>query len=253
MAADASPCDSRTILQEATPPILELQRLDTQAAELRRHLATLPARAALTAGEAEQIRVEAERSLARERRRALDLEERALSATVTDLVAGMSETEARLYSGSVRAPKELLGLQHELDGMKVRRRRLEEEEYELLERSEGLAREMEALDGRTEALEREGEALRAEIAAATTETDLALERIAGSRATVVPGVPSPLLAAYEKLRTETRLGGMVTARFDGKGCGGCNTTLPIVAASQILREPDTAVVQCPRCRRLLVR
>ena len=216
-------------------------------------LAAHPARAALAAGEVEQGRIGAERALAVERRRMLDVEERALAAKVTDLVAGMSETEAMLYSGVVRSSKELVGLQHELDGRKAQRRQLEEEEFGLLERSETLARELLAFDARSEVLGKEIEALRATIAGATAETELELEGLAGARGAVVPSIPGALLAAYEKLRTESRLNGLVTARFDGQTCRGCNTTLPIVAATRILREPDTAVVQCPRSRRLLVR
>lgn len=253
MAAAASPCDLPGILQDATPPVLELQRLDAQAAALRQRLAAHPARAALAAGEAEQARIEALRHEAEERRRALDADERALGARVTDLVAGMTETETMLYSGVVRATKELVGLQQELSGMKSRRKLLEEEEFGLLERSEAGIRELTALDARTNALQQEIEALRATLAAATTEAELALEGLAGAREAVLPSVPTSLLAAYEKLRTESRLGGLVTARFDGQTCRGCNTTLPIVAATKILREPETAVVQCPRCRRLLVR
>ncbi len=252
MAAFVASCDRRTILEEAIVPVLELQRLDVQAAALRLRLEELPARAALVASEAEQARIETERRLITQRREELEGEERALGERVAELVAGMSEAETRLYSGSVRATKDLVGLQHELDGMKARRRQLEGEEYELLERSEAIACELAELDGRAAALHQEAGAIRAEIAAATAETEVELERIAALRAAVVPTVAGDLLAAYEKLRTEPRLRGVVTALFDGQTCRGCNTTLPIVAATKIRQDRAAAVVQCPRCRRLLI-
>lgn len=253
MAASAPPCDAAAILPEVAPPVLELQRLDEKAAALRLRLEAHPARAALAAGRTEQERIEAARSAAQERRRALEDEERVLAAKGTEIGASLSETEKLLYSGIVRAPKELLGLQQELDLHKARRRQLEEEEFGLLERSETIARELAELGERTASLQQEIGVLQTTLDTAAAETDGELRRLAGLREAVTPTVPASLLAAYEKLRAEARLGSLVTAHFDGQTCRGCNTTLPIVAATKILREPETAVVQCPRCRRLLIR
>ena len=40
---------------------------------------------------------------------------------------------------------------------------------------------------------------------------------------------------------------------DGKTCSGCRVSLPISDASRIRTEPPDAVVQCPRCTRILLR
>lgn len=194
-----------------------------------------------------------ERAAADERRGAHDREERALGARIADVVAHAAATEKTLYGGTVRVTKELQGLQQDLDAWKAKRRALEAEEFVLLERGEALDAGAEALDAREAALRAQIAGFEAAISAAVAATEVELERLAGERSGVVPAVAAPLLAAYEKIRLEPRLHGVAAARFDGTNCRGCNTAIPIVDATRIQREAAAAVVQCPRCRRLLVR
>ncbi len=57
----------------------------------------------------------------------LQRRQRELEAGLTDMDAKVQPLETKLYSGSVRNPKELSALQHEVEGLKAKRGELDEE------------------------------------------------------------------------------------------------------------------------------
>jgi uncharacterized protein len=233
-------------------PLLELQRLDLEADQLRARRAGLPERAAHAAREVELTALARTRAEVEARRVALGQEEHQAATVVADLEAKAHEVEGRLYSGQVKAIKELEALQHELHEWRRRQGEQEEAELALMEQQEGVSGEIAALDARRKALEGERTGLREVIAAAEAEIDAALARILEARSAALPHVAGDVLKRYEALRAAPPIRGRAVVRIQGGACSGCRATLPIAFASGLEREPAGTIVACPRCGRLLV-
>lgn len=232
-------------------PLLELQRLDSNADAARKRCAELPERAALREQEAEAAALAVARADADERRRVVGGQLRAAEAAVADLEAKAREVERSLYSGETTALRELGALQDELRDVQRRRAEREEAELAVMEQEEQLDAEIAQLAARAAALEARSAELRDAIAAEEARTDAELAVLAAERALVAPRIPEPLLAEYETLRAVPRLAGRAAARLRGEICGGCSVSLPITAAARIRREPGVTA-HCPRCGRLLI-
>jgi predicted nucleic acid-binding Zn-ribbon protein len=129
-------------------PLLELNRLDSEADGLHKRRETLAERAKLLARAAEITLLDAGCSEAGERRTGLGREERRLEGELADLAARAKQVEERLYSGKVTAVKELEGLQLELDVFKRNRGELEDAEMVVLEQAEGVDGEIAGMEAR---------------------------------------------------------------------------------------------------------
>jgi predicted nucleic acid-binding Zn-ribbon protein len=233
-------------------PLLELQRLDSEADALRARRDALPERALLRDGEAEIATLESQRGGANEREVALGRDEHRVETQVTDARAKAQEIEATLYSGKVKVVNELKALQAELRSFQQRQREHEETELALMEQQEQLAAEIAALDARSGALTSEAGVLRAALDVAEAEIDAELTRLAAARAAVVSELAPLALASYEKLRAMPRLKGRVVARIEGEMCNGCFGAVPIAFASRFSQEAADTTTECPRCGRLIL-
>jgi hypothetical protein len=237
---------------DASHPLLELQRLDLHAHELRERRVGLPERAACAAHEAELASLVVARGETETRRVALGREEHRAEALVADLEAKTRTVEARLYSGEVKAIKELEALQHELHECQRRQREQEDAELALMEQEESLSGEIASLDARRDALLAGLRALRAAIGAAEEKIDAELGALVEARARAAAHVDAEVLAQYERLRGAPPLHGRAAVRIADGACSGCRATLPIAFASRLRQEPAGATARCPRCGRILV-
>ncbi len=55
---------------------------------------------------------------------------------IEDLVNKLTTAEEKLYSGRIKDPKELTNLQHEVDGLRIRRNQLEDKALEIMDQVE---------------------------------------------------------------------------------------------------------------------
>ncbi|MFZ8926138.1 MAG: zinc ribbon domain-containing protein, partial [Candidatus Nanopelagicales bacterium] len=65
------------------------------------------------------------------------------------------------------------------------------------------------------------------------------------------GLPTDLLALYDKLRADN--GGIGAAALHRGRCEGCRIELTPVDLGRIREAPETEVIRCEECRRILVR
>jgi uncharacterized protein len=161
-----------------------------------------------------------------------------------------ARNRARLDAGQGSA-KDLQALQHELGTLAERQSVLEEAELEVMER-------VETVQQRVRDLKAEQDRSAAEIAQA--EADLA-ERLAGidaeaeaeqrSRTSIVAGLPTDLIALYEKIREQS--GGIGAARLAQRRCEGCRLELNTTDLNRIRAAAEDEVLRCEECRRILVR
>lgn len=174
--------------------------------------------------------------------------QRRLEGEIADLTARIEPEEKRLFSGSVTSTKELMGIQQEVDQLKEKRRGLEDDQLQTMDRLDKMApREAAAqrdLEAALAARETEEADLRARLALAEAEQDRLREQRAGQ----VGKVPAASLRAYDDLRR--RKGGTVVARLKGVACGACRVTLPDVVRKQAMA--GESLVQCPNCDKIIV-
>lgn len=233
--------------------LLEVQALDLDADGLRRKRSTLPERAALASNEADRAALERERAAVQTQNDELARAERELGSEVESIASKARDVESNLYSGSVTVPKELDGLQQELGLLKAKLEEAEGREFALLEQLEQVEAQLSAAETRRQELETGADGFRASIAAAEATIDGEIAGLEASAGELRAGLPAPVLAAYDRLRGDARLGGRAAVGFASKSCAGCQLDLPALVYSRILEEPEDALVTCVHCYRLLIR
>jgi uncharacterized protein len=224
--------------------LLRLQETDTRLAGDRARLAEVEA---LIAADPELERRRREARRLRREQTAADASLAAVEQEVDGMRRRARELNRQLYSGSVRNPQELLGMQHDLDALRQRIDAQDEHLLELMERAESAAtadREANAaiVDRERERSGQAGELL--EQAVAFREAVLRDER---DRAELAATVPVADLALYERL---ARRVAPAVVRMQSDSCGGCH----IPFANSEVRRIRTAEepVQCSNCDRVVV-
>jgi predicted nucleic acid-binding Zn-ribbon protein len=230
--------------------LLELAAEDVALTQLAHRRRTLPEEAAVeTAAEAERVFavdvVRAETEV-----RDLDREQTRLEADVETVRQRETKDQKLIDSGSVSA-KEITGLQHELESLKRRQSDLEDQVLELMERRE-------TADAALAAAREGQEKAAADLERATQLRDDALADIAdktsqheAARAAVAQALPAPLLALYDRIRTQTGTTG--AALLKARQCQGCRIELFGRELAAVRSADPAEVVRCDNCGRILVR
>ncbi len=224
--------------------ITDLQSIDDQAATLT---ATREDVARRLSGDDELVAAREDLEAIAAELSDLRREQRRLDGEVATLSAKITTEEARLYDGSVKNPKELGSLQHEVDALKQRRSGFEDQLLEILSRIEAAqtvhndaAQLVSGLEARwaseEDRLQQEATSLDARIAAAQARREQQAARL-----------PPTSLALYERIRA--RRGNTVVAHIAAGACSGCRISLPDAVRRRAMSA--ATLVQCPNCGRIL--
>ncbi|GAB3436945.1 zinc ribbon domain-containing protein [Flindersiella endophytica] len=231
--------------------MLQIQALDTRLDQLAHRRRSLP-----EAAEAERIateRAELEGKLGTVEVRLTDLarEQRKAEADVEQVRTRKARDEQRLQAGQVGSPKELEGLQHEIETLNRRQSDLEDVELEVMERLEEATTELADLQARQTELDAKlAEADQARDKA-FAEIDGQAEEIRTDRAGRAASQPEDLMKLYERLRTSHN--GVGAAELRQRRCEGCRMELDATFLSQVVTAPPDRVQRCEECGRILVR
>ena len=228
--------------------LLELQRIDSSIDRLVKRLRNLPEQQELTRLEEQLSKLD---TRAAEARSALDEvagRQRKLDNEVDSISKKISLEEGRLYSGDVTNPRELSSLVAEVDSLKRRLSRVEDEDLEVMqEREERDAELRRILDDIDNAQEKIDAAARARDRAAG-EVGEELSRDQAARDGWARKLDGELLELYDRLRSAK--GGVGAAALSGDTCLGCRMRLPAQEVTRIRRA--TGMVMCDECGRILV-
>lgn len=235
------------LTRETLRPLLDLQQADVGIERLTQRCANLPEQRELDELQQERSEIAKSRD---ERQGALDdaLRHQArLEGDVAMLEEKITRESGRLYGGEISSPKELSGIQAELDALRRRKAHVEDQLIDVMEGREAIEVEMAALSlGEIDRRIAEA-AARRDGAAVDIARELA--QMESRRAELRPLFPEDLLDVYDDLRA--RKDGVGAAAFEGGVCRGCNVTLTPAARDAIRRSADP-VVRCENCRRILV-
>jgi uncharacterized protein len=176
----------------------------------------------------------------------LEARQRQLEWDVEDRGGKIKELETKLYSGTVRAPKELSGLQTEIEHLKVSLGHVEDNAIGVIGQVDDLRAAAAAQTRALGEIEERWKADQAGLRAEGTRLTADLKALAPRRVSAASGIAGPIMARYEELRRIRR--GVAVARIDRNMCLGCRTTL---ATSEVQKARQGQVAYCSSCGRIL--
>ena len=228
--------------------LLELQRIDTGADQLRHRREHLDERDRLVAVTAQVNEWEStRRSLVDRIAETAEIVEQA-EAEGSRIGADTARLNAQMRT--VIAPREAEALQHELATLAGQRAESDERGLVALteqgEAEEALATHLAAEESIREAARSADERL--QIAESGIEAELAEleQRRLEARALLTEA----LLARYDRIRSKI---GVAAARLTGSRCEGCHLDLSAAEVDEVRRAGDDEFPDCPQCGRMLVR
>ena len=230
--------------------LLTLAAEDVALSQLAHRRRTLPEAAAVTTAEDALRELEGDVVRAETVVRDLDREQKRLEADV-DVVATRVTRDRQRLDGGTATPKEMTGLQHELESLARRQSDLEDQVLELMERREtadaALAEARAGVATASATFERAvaaRDAALTEVTEGTTVHQAERDRIAAT-------VPAPLLSLYDRVRAQTGTSG--AARLHARRCEGCRIELYGNELSAARNADPHEVLRCENCSRILVR
>ena len=230
--------------------LLDVQALDTRAAQIEHQRRHHPAIAAVDEAAARLAEVDARLVDART---AVSDTRRELSKAETDVEQVRTRTErdrARMESGSASA-KDVQALASELEALARRQDALEEVELEVMERLEAVESTLATLTAEHDEVTARHDEARDELAAVLADLDAQEAQVAADRVAAIEGLDAALLALYERIRAQH--GGLGVAPLRGRRCEGCRLELNASELAQITAAPAEEVIRCDECGRILVR
>ncbi|MEW6285583.1 MAG: hypothetical protein AB1509_05110 [Chloroflexota bacterium] len=223
--------------------LYRLQQVDSQMDALRARLAVirqtlendLELRAAAEA-------LSAAEALHKQAASALKLSE----AEVERQSLKITQTEASLYSGNVKNPKELQDLQSDIVSLKKHLAALEERELEAMLRAEETEKKLEQAKAQLADIQSNVLTQHRDLAAESETLTKDLERLESERQAIVQNLDEQFIKTYEGLRQHKR--GIAVALLSDDSCSACGTTLT-ASQQQFARLPQ--LFYCPTCGRVL--
>ncbi|MRH92034.1 hypothetical protein GFY24_32130 [Nocardia sp. SYP-A9097] len=179
----------------------------------------------------------------------LDRDIRKLEGEIDAVRKREDRDRTMLTSGSVGA-KQLSELQHELTSLERRRKVLEDDEIDVLERREAAAADHSHAGANLDQAEQDLVDAERRRDDAVADLNVAQQRCESDRKVLAAGFPADLLAAYDKQRSSYGVG---AALLQARRCGACRIELDRGEISRIAKTAPDVVLRCPECNSIMVR
>ena len=229
------------------PRIADLWKLQEVDSSLDMRRATLED-AQSRIGESEELI--ALQALLEEKRaalRAAQAQQHDLEIEANDLKAKIAPAEQKLYSGSVRNPKELQDLQADVDQMKRHLSSIEDNDLAALTALEEAEKEARTVEAQAQALEEAWRAEQAELRETVAALTEEVSRLEAERSQQAASIDADLTMTYDDIRRRHQ--GKGVAKVDRSICMGCRIALPPMLVNKARSAAGYA--QCPNCERIL--
>jgi len=230
--------------------LLRVQHLDTEIRRLQHRRANLPEQQALDDRAELLDKVTADHHAARDELVAVDRRQKRLEHDVNALDSRRKAEEARMYSGSIVTEREVAALRSELSSLKSRKRDLEDELLEAMERHEELTATVKTLESRQQELRDEVAPLEQARDTAATDIDAELTDQHRLRDETAAPLSTEIMARYERLRA--RKDGVALAELRDGTCQGCHIQLTAGELEEGHEMGELGLARCVQCGRLLV-
>lgn len=238
----ASPEDQRRLL--------ELQATDTAIRQLRYRRGNLEEQRALDERAGLLDRITAEHMASSDELVAVDRRHKRLENEISTIDARRKAEEARMYSGVIASEREVQALRSELSTLKTRKRDLEDDLLEVMERQEELTSTVQTQERRRAELQTEIAPLEKARDEAATEIDGDLAARQAARAELAHQLPDDLVRRYDELRA--RKDGVAVVELRDGTCQGCFLELTPGELQEGRELGVYGLARCVQCGRLLV-
>ena len=169
-----------------------------------------------------------------------DLEAETLKGRITP-------AEAKLYSGSIKNPKELADLQADIDQLKRQLAAVEDRELEAIADTERSETEVRAARAELDALDSAWREEQAELQERISRLTGEIAAYDAQRAERAEEIEPALLKTYDRIRKAHQ--GRGVAKLDRSLCTGCRISLPVNTVNKV--RVGATLIQCPNCERIL--
>jgi predicted nucleic acid-binding Zn-ribbon protein len=230
--------------------LLTVQELDTHAAQARHRLESLESKVELAKllereGELTGRRIEADTAISDLKREVTKAED-----DVESVRARAKRDNDRLLIGG-QTPRDLQGLQSELEVLVRRQADLEEIELDAMQRLEDAESVADGVVAEAAVIAAALADVRARVESESAAIEAELADNARERINATFNLDESLLALYEKLRAQH--GDSGAAALTRGTCQGCHMSLNPADLAGIEATPDDEIVRCEECGRILVR
>lgn len=221
-----------------------IQRIDTQIDQTEARLAEIERLLS------EDERVQNAKKRADDARRVLEKARQALRAVehnVSETNIKIEQSNAALYSGTIRNPKELQDLEREIASLKSRLANLEDQQLgAMLEQEDAEASDRAAQEDLTR-VQAQAIEQKAGLAGERGSLEKNRQRLAAERSAAVPPVLPANLETYQRLREQKK--GLAVTVVEDDTCGVCGSEVR-PAESQAARNTNQLHF-CKSCGRIL--
>lgn len=224
--------------------LYELQEVDLEIDAKRETLSEVMSRLGKS-----EVLDEVRLSLARDEEKLVELQrtQREVERKVEDLQAKAAVATDKLYSGTVKNPKELTSLQEQLSNFKRKIGEGDDKTLDIMSEVEAAQKEVSLKRSEVTKIEEEWQSEQASLSKEQTELSVALATLEPRRKELASRVDTLCLELYEALRQKWQ--GRAVAKLERGMCQGCRIALPM---SELQRaRMGQELVQCGSCERVL--
>lgn len=227
-----------------TADLARLQEIDLALDARRASIEDAEARL----GESEEVA--AARAVVEQRRtdlRAAEGTQNDVELEAETLKGKIGPAETKLYSGSIKNPKELGDLQADIDQLKRQLTAVEDRQLEAISAAESAEGELRAAQAELDALEAAWREEQAEMRERIDRVAVEVAEYEAAREERVASIDPDLVKMYDRIRRAHQ--GRGVAKLDRNLCTGCRISLPVNMVNKT--RAGTALIQCPNCERIL--
>jgi predicted nucleic acid-binding Zn-ribbon protein len=159
----------------------------------------------------------------------------------------IEQTEATLYSGKVKNPKELQDLQNEAAALKRYLVVLEDRQLEAMLDEEEAASKFDKVVHKLKNEQSQFNQMQSDLSNEKSKLENEIVRLQGERTATTGAIPEDDLLLYQKLRVQRR--GIAVAKVSNKACSACGSLLSATLLHSA-RSPNQ-ITRCDTCGRIL--
>ena len=191
------------------------------------------------------VRTQAKLKLEQQHLEELGRQQHAAEWEIEDLVNKLTTAEEKLYSGRIKDAKELTNLQHEVDGLRVRRNHLEDKALEIMDRVELSTASVATLSNELKTLETDWHSQQQQLSTNMEQLKTLLSDLKHKRQLLSANIDPQAIELYQELKKQK---GQAVAKVEQGICCGCRISLP---TTELQRARSDSLVQCSSCGRVL--
>jgi predicted nucleic acid-binding Zn-ribbon protein len=172
---------------------------------------------------------------------------RSLELDLGEVAEKVALTESALYGGEVMNPKELAGMEQELEYLRRRRSVVEDDTLQIMAEVEEQEENLKVAEERLADFEKQWEEARGDLLQEGEQLRARVTALEAEREEIAQVVSGRDLASYEALRRQK--GGQAVVLLENGICQGCRVALPTSVVQRVRRGSE--VVYCGSCQRIL--